>query len=309
MKNLISCLALAGTLSLAATSAVLSEDIKNEATNIVRLSAPIADNAEQRINYSGKLRMLSQRIPSAACYYNNGIEMETTSALLKRAPDEFEKILSALEFGDPDLNIVAPETNGKTLKRIHDLRAEWEPLKAAVDAIAAGTASETDIDFVLTQSRVVLEGAASLVPQLVKQYSNPNAIPHAQLMLVDLAGRQRMLTQKIAKEACMLATQSASTDTAAELENTMSIFEASLEALRFGMAEVGIQPPPNDLISIGLEVVLQDWQGVKPVLTQLLDGDALDDPASTLKFNSLNDTMANMNTVVVLYADAIGTGS
>lgn len=302
MKNLLISLALAGPLSIAVTSSAAAE----QASNIVRLSAPVSENAEQRINFTGELRMLSQRIPSAACYYKKGIEVETTSALLEGAPEEFEQILTALEFGDSALDIEAPEGNRKTLKLIHELRGHWEPMKEAVDAVASGTATPVDVQFALEQNEVVLEAAASLAPQLMKQYSNPNAVPHAQLMMIDLASRQRMLTQKMLKEACMLGTEAG---TAAELQNTMSIFEASLEALRFGMPEVGIQPPPNDAIAGALEVVLKDWIDVKPVLVELLEGGDLDAPAITQKFNALNLTTMHMNTVVGLYSDAAGTGS
>ena len=76
------------------------------------------ENAEERINYSGKLRMLSQRIPSAACHLSRGIDVEGARALLRAAPAEFEQILTALEFGgDTELNIKHPETRRKSISK------------------------------------------------------------------------------------------------------------------------------------------------------------------------------------------------
>ena len=78
----------------------------------------VETNAEQRINFSGKLRMLSQRIPSAACHLAKNIDPEGARNLLTGAVAEFEQIITALEFGaDEQLNIIAPETRRRTLRR------------------------------------------------------------------------------------------------------------------------------------------------------------------------------------------------
>ena len=187
--------------------------------------------------------------------------------------------------------------------RIHALRDAWDPLKAAAQALADGTASEADVSLILTQNIPVLQAAIQLVPELVKQYSNPNAVPYADLLLIDISGRQRMLT-KMSKESCMLGTDHRTPQTLADLEGTMQIFEASLDALRNGLPELGLRPPPNDTIAAGLEVVVADWSGVKPILDEIRAGKDLTDPDQVRKFQELNTTMAHMNTVVGMYSQA-----
>jgi hypothetical protein len=267
----------------------------------------IEDNAEQRINFSGKLRMLSQRVPSAACHFASGIDVEGSAALLTGATAEFEKILTGLEFGDADLNIQQPEVNEQTLMLIAQLRALWEPLKAAAEAVADGTASDVDRNYVLNENLPVLRAAQLLVERLVQQYSNPNATTFAALVLVDLSGRQRMLTQKMSKESCILEGGFETDLALVDLETTMRIFENSLDALQNGMTVVGVQPPPNDTIATGLDGVLTDWNRAKPFVTEVLAGNSLDTDENTAKFQQLNVTMANMNTVVGMYVDAAGT--
>lgn len=264
--------------------------------------ASMPENAEARINYSGKLRMLSQRIPSAACHLSRDIAPEASRALLQSAAAEFEKILHALEFGDGELGIEAPERNRKTLQRIHLLRDEWEILKGSAAVVAAGTATEGDMDAVLAQNMAVLAQAVRLVPWLVNQYSNPNDIPLVQLLLVDISGRQRMLTQKISKEACILD-GGGGTDVSEDLEETIRLFEASLEALRFGLDVMDIPPPPNREIVSGLDIVAENWSVVKPLLEATLGGADPDADANAARFHGLNETMARMNDVVGLYAD------
>ncbi len=285
---------------LVMSSTVLATGMDQEA----RTAATYGDNAEERINYSGKLRMLSQRIPSAACHLSRGIDVDGSSKLLTAAPVEFEKILNALEFGDAELNIHAPEKRRKTLMRIHTLRAAWEPMKAAAGRISDGTGTEEDVNLVLTQNMAVLGAAVQLVPELVKQYSNPNAVPYADLLLIDISGRQRMLTQKMSKESCILGTDHQTADTRPDLEKTMRIFEASLEALRHGKPELGLKAPPNHEISDGLDVVHYDWHNVKPLLDTVLAGQSLEGATDKAKFQRLNTTMSNMNDVVGLYTRA-----
>ena len=68
------------------------------------------------------------------------------------------------------------------------------------------------------------------------------------------------------------------------------------------MPEVGILPPPSSEISVGLNGVWDDWNAVKPEVTDILLGSTLDPERDASKFQGLNVTMANMNTVVGLYS-------
>ncbi len=305
MNKKMKLLAAAIPFALMATTLPIHAQSSQDAS----ITAVVEENAQERINLSGKLRMLSQRIPAAACHVNEGIAVDNASALLESATAEFEQILLALEFGDEDLNILMPETRRKSLERIHALRDIWIPFKTAADAAISGSASDADIDLLMTENLKVLSAAQLVVEELVKQYANPNAATRASLMLIDISGRQRMLTQKMSKETCMIAAGHDATNTIESLTGTAQIFEASLEALRFGMPAVGIGPPPNPEIANGLQGVLDDWTSVAPLISDVVAGDTLDAGTHAIKFDALNITMANMNTVVGMYAGAANPNS
>ncbi|MEL6681825.1 MAG: type IV pili methyl-accepting chemotaxis transducer N-terminal domain-containing protein, partial [Pseudomonadota bacterium] len=234
--------------------------------------ADLQENAEQRINFSGKLRMLSQRIPAAACHLSEGIDVEGSTELLAAATAEFEKILTALELGDADLDIYQPERNARTLVDIGTLRSRWEPMRVAAEAVVNNRATAEEMDYIAQENLAVLAAAQRLVEQLVRQYSNPNAMTFASLMLIDISGRQRMLTQKMSKESCMLEAGHDTMELREDLKTTMLVFDNSLTALRDGMLDVGISPPPTRQIATGLDGVASDWQNVQPYLTDILDG-------------------------------------
>ena len=61
----------------------------------------------ERIDKAGRLRMLSQRIPAAACNVYAEINSGESEAILHDAILEFDQILAALEFGDESLGIEA----------------------------------------------------------------------------------------------------------------------------------------------------------------------------------------------------------
>jgi len=264
----------------------------------------VEENAQERIDYAGKLRTLSQQIPAAACHLKNGIAADAAGDLLAKAVTDFETILSALEFGDSDLNINAPETRRRSLAAIHELRAQWQPLETAANAMINGTATEADFDYLMSEDAAVLAASQRTLEELTEQYSNPNAVTRASLMMIDISGRQLMLTQQMSKDSCILGSAPTSDDVRSNLESTVGIFEASLEALRFGMPAVGIGAPPNAQISEGLQAVLDDWKTVQPMVASVVAGEQLDNAARTQKFQALNATMNQMSAVVAMYVAA-----
>ena len=277
--------------------------------NVVPAAAVIEDSGKVRINIAGKLRMLSQRIPSAACHVAENIEKDAATALLVGASAEFEAILNALENGDQSMSVVAAEQDRKVLMKIAEVRELWEPMKAAADKIAAGDASSENVETLLNGNMKLLGAAKLLVTEVVGEYSNPADMVQAESMLIDVSGRQRMLTQKMSKEACILASDFKVDGMAESLQATMALFENSLSALQNGMPEVGIRRPPTPGIAAGLNGVRDNWNAVKPKLEAILAGDGATDEAKAAKFGLLNKTMADMNKVVGMYQDAITRGA
>ncbi len=255
--------------------------------------------ATERINFSGKLRMLSQRVAAAACNYTAGINRDESLAILTAAQTEFDKITNGLEFGDPDLRMRGQEKRRKTLVALEALKTEWNDVSAAIDGLVQGKDVETSISLIDGHNLEVLERAKLLVSELSGQYSDPTAMLQADAMLVDISGRQRMLTQKMSKEACQV--WSGNTDAAEALKGTMQMFEISLLALREGMSEAGIKPAPTEDIRAGLDDIWGDWMELKPSLEVAV---AKQNPPAELRsdvFADLNTMLREMNAVVGLY--------
>ena len=264
--------------------------------------------ASQRIDFSGKLRMLSQRIVAAGCNYTAGIDPDRSGPALEAAKAEFQVIVDALEFGNDDLGIIGAEERRKTLVGLSKLRELWEPAATSGAAILADTATPETVATFADQSAPLLEMAKLLVSEISAQYSDPTALLQADALIIDIAGRQRMLSQRMSKNVCLIAS-GLNTDVAtAELSATANIFDVSLNALRHGLAESGIKPPPNDDIVAGLDVVIGDWANLRPIVDAAIAGQPIDAEQRDIMFNGANTMTGNMNTVVGMYSTASKLG-
>lgn len=262
----------------------------------------------QRIDLSGKLRMLSQRVPAAACYVQLGIDTPATSAMVTAAADEFELITAALEFGNPDLGIIGAEERRKTQVGLGKLNDLWAPVASLARTAAAGTASVDDIATMADQTGPLLEMAKRMVTEIVGEYAHPAAVLQADAMLIDIAGRQRMLAQRMSKNVCLIASGINAEVATAELQAASGVFDASLNALRDGMPAAGVAPPPTEEIAAGLDAVLDTWNMVQPIVAIALAGEPLDEEQLAIMFHMSNALTGGMNTTVGLYSAASKLG-
>jgi hypothetical protein len=284
-------------LVLTTGSAMADEVIK---ANLVK-----NDGGAAHINLSGKLRMLSQMVPAAACQAASNYGSEYALGVLDKATGEFDKIVNGLEFGDPDLDMPHPEKRRLTLAAIEKVRTAWVPLSVLSKAVSDGSVTPEQISAAQDDSLLLLEAAKALVVEEVGQYSNPSEMAAAESFLIDIAGRQRMLIQMMSKTACLSMADQAGGDLGKNLESTMTTFETTLGALQNGMPSVGIRKPPTSEIAEGLAEVSAQWAAIKPFLTEVLGNAEIDAEEAAAKFRALNDMMAQMNRVVGMYTAAV----
>lgn len=271
--------------------------------NVIQASLIEDAGGSDRINYSGKLRMLSQRIPSAGCYAHAGIETEKASAQLASATIEFDKITAALAHGDAELNINGAEENKKILAGLKALDKRWDPLHEDVQHILDNGGSDDDITHLAGESHGVLKIAKKLVTAISTVYSDPTALLQADALKIDIAGRQRMLAQRISKNACLLISGLEEEGTVKEMQAAQEMFDASLKALRHGMPEAGIVPTNNTEILDGLDEVIALWTEMQPILGAVANGDQIAAADQGKIFHAMNGLTGKMNVLVGKYSE------
>lgn len=291
------CLCAAGMVLLSSSAAIAGQ---TEAK--VEKAAFVEDvGASERINFSGKLRMLSQRVPAAACYAHKGVEVEKSAKVLQDATVEFDKIIKALEFGDESLGIRGVEEDRKVLAGLKKMHEIWDPLHEDINHVVNNGGSDADVVHLADDSAPLLAVAKKLVSELVNEYADPTALLQADAITIDIAGRQRMLAQRISKNICLVSSGLNVEVAMKEVEQARAMYDASVNALRHGMPDAGIIQSKNPVILEGLDDILKDWAAIQPIIQATAAGETVSNDDLAMTFNLMNGLTGKMNRLVGIY--------
>ena len=285
------CRALA--LTAAAVAALTGPALANGFTEDV--------GSSERVNFSGQLGTLSERITAAACNLSAGIATIESQAVLNISTFHFTRINRALLEGNRGMGILGEESRPRTLRAISELNAKWEPLRDMANATPVGAQDRAYVENLANQSEPVQEEAKILVSEITGQYADPAVLQHADAMLLEIAGRQRMLANRISKDVCLIASDVNNDTALAQLNESIQLFDVSLQALQNGMETVGIRPPPTEQIAQGLADVGIAVDGIRPILQAAQGGQELSDEDRAKVFRAMLGVEAKMNNVVHWY--------
>lgn len=128
-------------------------------------------------------------------------------------------------------------------------------------------------------------------------------LPLGQTITVDVAGRQRMLTQRAVKEVCMMRVADDPQAYAARIAETVQLFDLSLNALMVGFDQAGVIPAPTEAIASRLQDVRDLWVPVKALMDRAAAGEVLSDTDMALLASETEPLLRTMNEAVGLYED------
>ncbi len=186
------------------------------------------------INKSGRQRMLSQRL--AKCYLQIGQEVD-----LVRSNKIFSISLGLFERQLNELQAFAPTAGSKTT--LAELRTVWARYK---NALTSNAPNRLDARAVMVMNEEVLVLAHAVTVQL--EELSGSAAAH----LVNISGRQRMLSQRMAKFYQAINWGVASSDALINLARARDEFLRAMKEL---------SDSPKNTAAIRQEIVLaqQQW--------------------------------------------------
>lgn len=195
------------------------------------------------INKAGRERMLSQRVAKAYFQIGQGVEVDRSKKILDTSISLFDRQLVELKNFAP-----TPEIKDTYQK----LEGAWIAYK---DALVGAPPSPDGGKKVLELSEQVLALAQQGTVQLEKHSGTTAG------RLVNVSGRQRMLSQRMAKFYQAVSWGVGGTSSAAELDKARKEFSAALQ-------ELSAAPANTPQIKDGLELVKQQWFFFENALNQ-----------------------------------------
>jgi hypothetical protein len=202
------------------------------------------------INQSGRQRMLSQRLAKAYLQIGQGIDTMRSKRVMLESMSLFETQLV-------ELKAFAPSPENKAV--FSDMDKTWRGFKSV---LTAQVPNPRDARSVMAVSDDVLVLAQSATVQLEKMSGTAAA------RLVNLAGRQRMLSQRMAKFYQALNWGAAPGDALLTLGKARDEFVAAL-------AELSASPKNTTAITQEIEIARLQWYFFNQALI-VKPGDATD---------------------------------
>lgn len=255
-------------------------------------SSALSQKLTPAINIAGKQRMLSQRIAKEAMLVASNVEPHET---IGGTIVEFEKAHDALVNGNDAMGVEAAK-NQALLDQLATIGGLWESYKNGIDDYIQFP-SDNGLNFIQNHSLILLSDLHKAVSMITATANNASSLSKDLAGVINITGKQRMLSQRIAKEALMVAYNIEPPEL---LQNSIAEFEKVHLALVNGDQSLGIPAASNAELQEQLAKVGTLWQEYKSGIDSYVSAASTAD-LSVIQEKSL-DVLKNMNRAVTMMA-------
>lgn len=188
-------------------------------------------DAPRRINLSGRQRMLIQRAGKFVCLAHLAPKPIPLLVAAEQALALHQRTELGLKDGDEELGL-EPETNALILKALTRARDAFSPYNQTIrDAIERRTVEIGHLQNIAELNGPALVVMDAAVNMIEKVYKSEELSDHL-AMLINISGRQRMLTQRMVLQLCLHHSAISSNDQRENLFRSMKRFGISLNILQ-----------------------------------------------------------------------------
>jgi len=251
------------------------------------------------IDLSGKQRMLTQKMSKEALLIKVDIDKKINAEKLKKTSMLFDKTLKGLERGDKSLGLT-PTDNKKIQNKLKEVEKLWNPFyKNIKDIYSLKSKSDKPFKYINSHNLELLK----TMNEAVYMYAALGSRGGSKLKMatdINLAGKQRMLTQKIAKDLLLYQAQIEPKKALKSLAHSISLFDKTLKGLYEGDVDLKLVGTKLPKIRKQLDIVKSVWKEAKPLIPKAIKN--RDDKELTKKvIAKLDKTKVEMNKAVILY--------
>jgi len=220
------------------------------------------------LNLSGKQRMLTQKMSKELLLV--ALKTDTAENLknLAATASLFDKTLKGLRDGDASLKL-PPTVNKRIIKQLNTINSKfWQEYHTLIQAVVStGAAEKTQVEKAAGLNLPLLKQMNKCVKFYEKDASKSGLKSDPSLAVtINLAGKQRMLTQKMSKEFLLIAYGFKVDDNKLNLLETSTLFDRTLQGLQSGDTLLDLPGTKNESILTQLATVKELWTKFKPVV-------------------------------------------
>ena len=239
------------------------------------------DNLSQAINESGRLRMLTQRMAKAYLLKALDIQPAVTQQQFTKSVAKFEQNISELKIFSAAL-----QDSAELHETINEIEKNWDKYKKTLMLELDDYSANYSAKLILKQSDLTLMACEKLVVQLEKTAQRQSA------RWVNLSGRQRMLSQRIAKLYTAISLSSDNTLYHKGLKKAVSEFDKALQ-------ELTDSPDNTHYVNHKLKKVATQWNFSKQGFRVLSEGSS----TPLVIFMTTESILKQMNDITALYEE------
>jgi nitrate/nitrite-specific signal transduction histidine kinase len=230
------------------------------------------------INLAGKQRMLTQKMCKEVLFIAKGVNTEANKASLAKSAALFDKTLNGLINGNAELGLSKIEDT-VIVQQLNRVDGLWAEFSKCVHAVLNDDTSNSVLTQIAQQNTILLKEMNKAVSRTLKALqmyakASGNDLDPGMATTINLAGKQRMLTQKMTKELLLVSNGIDADYAKGNLTGTVGLFEKTLKGLVNGDAGLVLPGTTDAAIVWQLGLVDQIWADYKPVLTAVDTSDA-----------------------------------
>ncbi|WP_417243414.1 type IV pili methyl-accepting chemotaxis transducer N-terminal domain-containing protein [Celeribacter sp.] len=276
--------------------------------SLVSVAPPVfaEENLNLRIDLAGRQRMLTQRMARAACFIAVEVDVQSNKQVLLESRTLFGNSLRTLKMGGGAEGFLQ-ETDETALSDIADIEQIWFKMQRKVTGFTKpGAVTLDELREFSDISTELLTASNYLAITLEdKARKEGSGLSPATALMINLAGRQRMLVQKIGKEACLLQMERKGVAAGAKIDTstfneTMQVFHESAFGLAFGSRQLGLPAAPTPDIYEENGYSWQRWS-IMNALVSALEVDILSERDMRELSWDIEAFMSDLSRTVKLY--------
>lgn len=265
-------------------------------------TTPTAKEFSVAINVAGKQRMLSQKMSKefllVVLQADADDNKKNAAATMKLFGDNLKLLLS----GDAERSLPVPPADVRA--QLTQVDTLWTTFRTTLEGgLSGGEVAPATLANIQTQSETLL----AEMNKAVKLYEDASKTAGFTTTgtVVNLAGKQRMLSQKMSKEICFIALNVDVDGNRAALQKDQELFAKTLKGLVKGDADLGLPGTSSESIVRQLEKVAKVWTRFEAIVQSVAKGDATTKDM-VKELASVNPELLNeMNKAVTMFESEV----